>query len=100
MIQDCDLQPDGAGYRCSRCGWEFPRLVRRNCPSPAEPLPQAEVDRRLAICRACEHYALDGVRQFCRRDVVTRDGRECIRVALAAFPARLMGQWPACPRWS
>jgi hypothetical protein len=35
---DCDLQPTADGrFRCIRCGWEYPKLVHRNCPGPEDP---------------------------------------------------------------
>lgn len=43
---DCQLEPTpDARFCCSRCGWEHPKLVRRNCPVPPDP---AVIARRTA----------------------------------------------------
>jgi hypothetical protein len=96
---DCDLQPDGDIFRCSRCGWTYRRGdVRRNCPSAriAQPV-LTEAD--LAICRApCEHYHRDGMQEWCDLDVGQRaDGSPCQAAAVRAWAERMFGRRPKCP---
>jgi hypothetical protein len=33
-MTDCTFAPEGAGYRCTRCGIPSPVAARRNCPEP------------------------------------------------------------------
>lgn len=78
-VKDCDLKPDGAGFRCRACNrWQNKR-VSVNCPGASGPsrlrraanfakaaakhelrgrpkADQATIDARLAICHACPFY--------------------------------------------
>jgi len=50
-------QPNADASACARCGWRKPAKIagwpRRNCP---EPIGEAEIARRRAICLACSFW--------------------------------------------
>lgn len=60
-VIDCDLQPQPDGlFRCSRCGWTYHKLVRRNCPGAVSPPSLGARVRTFA--RALRLWARDGFR--------------------------------------
>lgn len=54
----CDMQPDGTGYACGRCGWRWPRPIRQECrdadpanlevPTPSPALSAEAIRHELA----------------------------------------------------